>query len=81
MPSPASQHESLARLIQEVNEPLTAIRNAVYLAATCGNEQKIRALLQMADAEVTRIVRLLVLARAEADALAHAAADAQKAAA
>ncbi len=79
MPSPRSQHEMLAQLIQEVNEPLTAIRNAVYLAATCQDGTKCLDLLRLADAEVSRIVRLLTLARAEADALACAAADAQRA--
>lgn len=56
----ASGKQKLVRKLQhEINNPLAAIRNALYLTALRVCDPEARSYLQLADAEVSRIARVL----------------------
>jgi signal transduction histidine kinase len=49
------QHRLIAEVSHQVNSPLAAIRNALYLAAQRTNDTELLRYLQLADEEVTAI--------------------------
>lgn len=62
----------LVELTHRVHSPLAAIRNALYLAGCCTDDPQVHAYLDLADNEVSAIVRALSAARETA---AQGAAD------
>lgn len=77
--SPVPDDSKLAAdLNHQINSPLAAIRNALYLAACRTSDPEIRRYLRLADDEVAAIAAILRDARAESAAsraaLARAAA-------
>jgi signal transduction histidine kinase len=65
------EYELFNELAQEINSPLAAIRNALYLAHSCTRDAEVQRYLQIADQEVALIAQILLLARAEAGVLAQ----------
>jgi len=53
----------VAELSHEINSPLAAIRNALYLVACRTNDEEIHRYLQIADDEVVFVADVLRLAR------------------
>jgi signal transduction histidine kinase len=51
--------ELIGELKHEINSPLAAIRNALYLAAVRVRDPEVRRYLRLADEEVSRIVNVL----------------------
>jgi nitrogen-specific signal transduction histidine kinase len=49
----------LGKLKHEINSPLAAIRNALYLAAVRTDDAELERYLRLADAEVSRISAIL----------------------
>ncbi len=49
----------IGELRHGINNPLAAIRNALYLAATRTEDPEVENYLKLADAEVTRIAEIL----------------------
>ena len=58
----------VADLNHQINSPLAAIRNALYLVAIRCPDPETLQYLRLADAEVAAIARILQTARAEAEA-------------
>ena len=56
-PSSKQQSHLLAEVSHQINSPLAAIRNALYLAAQRSDDPQLLAYLALADDEVTAIVR------------------------
>ena len=51
--------ELIGELKHEINSPLAAIRNALYLAAVRVRDPEVRRYLRLADEEVSRIAQVL----------------------
>jgi signal transduction histidine kinase len=51
--------ELIGELKHEINSPLAAIRNALYLAAVRARDPEVRRYLRLADEEVSRIATVL----------------------
>ena len=51
--------ELIGELKHEINSPLAAIRNALYLAAARVRDPEVRRYLRLADEEVSRITNAL----------------------
>jgi len=51
--------ELIGELKHEINSPLAAIRNALYLAAARARDPEVRRYLKLADEEVSRIANVL----------------------
>lgn len=51
--------EIIGELKHEINNPLAAIRNALYLAAVRSNDPELKWFLELADQEVSRISAVL----------------------
>ena len=51
--------ELLGELKHEINSPLAAIRNALYLAAVRSNDPELKRFLDLADHQVSRISSIL----------------------
>jgi len=51
--------ELIGELKHEINSPLAAIRNALYLAAARVRDPEVRRYLALADEEVSRIAKVL----------------------
>lgn len=51
--------ELIGELKHEINSPLAAIRNALYLAAARSNDPELKLYLDLADHEVSRISAIL----------------------
>jgi signal transduction histidine kinase len=49
------QHRLMAEVSHQINSPLAAIRNALFLAATHTNDPQIKEYLEIADEEVSSI--------------------------
>jgi len=49
------QHRLMAEVSHQINSPLAAIRNALFLAATHTDDPQIREYLEIADEEVSSI--------------------------
>lgn len=58
------KQELVAELCHEINSPLAAIRNALFLVASRSDDPEIRNYLALADHEVTIIADTLRRARA-----------------
>lgn len=54
-----TRQELLGKLKHEINSPLAAIRNALYLAAVRTDDAELERYLKLADAEVSRISAIL----------------------
>lgn len=54
-----SKQELLGKLKHEINSPLAAIRNALYLVAVRTHDPELERYLRLADAEVSRISAIL----------------------
>jgi len=54
-----TRQQLLGKLKQEINNPLAAIRNALYLASVQTDDPEMERLLNLADHEVTRIAAIL----------------------
>jgi signal transduction histidine kinase len=54
-----TKKELIAELKHEINSPLAAIRNALYLAAARTHDSELERFLSLADAEVSRIAAIL----------------------
>jgi signal transduction histidine kinase len=61
------QADPLVEVSHQVNSPLAAIRNALYLAAQRTKDPQIIEYLQIADDEVSSIVRRIKDLRAEVE--------------
>jgi signal transduction histidine kinase len=58
------QEEAVAELNHQINSPLAAIRNALYLiACRCSEDPEVRRYLRLADEEVGSIAEILQAAR------------------
>ncbi len=53
---PLQQFHLLAEVSHQINSPLAAIRNALYLAAQCSDDPQLLEYLAIANEEVTSIV-------------------------
>jgi nitrogen-specific signal transduction histidine kinase len=72
----ASGKQKLVRELQhEINNPLAAIRNALYLTALRVCDPEARRYLQLADAEVSRIAMVLTRAHQVEESKAFMAAS------
>lgn len=54
-----TKQELIGELKHEINSPLAAIRNALYLAAVRSNDPELKRYLELADQEVSRIAAVL----------------------
>ncbi|HET9284153.1 MAG TPA: histidine kinase dimerization/phospho-acceptor domain-containing protein [Candidatus Angelobacter sp.] len=54
-----TKKELIRELKHQINSPLAAIRNALYLAAVRADDPEIERYLKLADNEVSRIARVL----------------------
>lgn len=54
-----TKSELIGELKHEINSPLAAIRNALYLAAVRSNDPELIRYLRLADDEVSRISTIL----------------------
>jgi nitrogen-specific signal transduction histidine kinase len=54
-----TKKELIGKLNHEINSPLAAIRNALYLAAVRTHDPETKRYLRLADAEVSRISAIL----------------------
>jgi nitrogen-specific signal transduction histidine kinase len=54
-----TRQELIGKLKHEINSPLAAIRNALYLAAVRTQDAELERYLRLADAEVSRISAIL----------------------
>ena len=54
-----TKQELIGELKHEINSPLAAIRNALYLAAGRSNDPELKRYLALADHEVSRIAAVL----------------------
>jgi nitrogen-specific signal transduction histidine kinase len=54
-----TKQELVRELNHEIHSPLAAIRNALYLAAIRSSDPATLRYLELADAEISRIVRVL----------------------
>ena len=54
-----SKQELVRELNHEIHSPLAAIRNALYLAAVRSSDPATLRYLELADAEISRIARVL----------------------
>ncbi len=66
-PSSLQQFRLLAEVSHQINSPLAAIRNAIYLAAQRSDDPQLLAYLAMADDEVASIVSRMKDLRADAE--------------
>jgi signal transduction histidine kinase len=57
-----TREDWIGELKHEINSPLAAIRNALYLAAVRAGDPEVERYLKLADEEVSRIARVLNLA-------------------
>jgi len=64
---PLSSQALLEELTHRIHSPLAAIRNALYLAGCRTDDPEVHAYLEIADCEVSAIVRALCAARAAAN--------------
>jgi signal transduction histidine kinase len=55
----SGKEELIGELKHEINSPLAAIRNALYLAAARARDPEVRRYLRLADEEVSRIAKVL----------------------
>jgi nitrogen-specific signal transduction histidine kinase len=55
-----TKQQLIGKLKHEINNPLAAIRNALYLASIQTNDPELERFLKLADAEVSRIATILV---------------------
>lgn len=54
-----SKQELVQELQHEINSPLAAIRNALYLAALRSSDPEVLRYLELAEAEISRIAAVL----------------------
>jgi nitrogen-specific signal transduction histidine kinase len=54
-----TKHELIGELKHAINNPLAAIRNALYLAAVQTSDPEMERYLRLADIEVSRIAAIL----------------------
>ena len=54
-----TKQQLIGELKHEINSPLAAIRNALYLAAARTDDQEIKRYLQLADHEASHISQIL----------------------
>jgi nitrogen-specific signal transduction histidine kinase len=54
-----TRQELIGELKHEINSPLAAIRNALYLASIRSNDAELKHYLRLADDEVSRISAIL----------------------
>jgi nitrogen-specific signal transduction histidine kinase len=55
----STKKELIRELKHQINSPLAAIRNALYLTAVRVSDQEVERYLKLADAEVSRIAAAL----------------------
>jgi len=67
---PQQDPDLLLTIIHLVNDPLTSIRNALYLASCLTKDEELLAYLDLANDEVTRISSSLTQMTGETGALA-----------
>jgi signal transduction histidine kinase len=58
-----AEQKLIAELCHQINSPLAAIRNALYLSATRSHDPKVLRYLTLANAEISSIVGILRQAR------------------
>jgi signal transduction histidine kinase len=54
-----TKQQLIGKLKHEINNPLAAIRNALYLALIQNHDPELECFLKLADAEVSRIANIL----------------------
>ncbi len=69
-PFPTPQ-ELIAELNHQINNPLAAIRNALYLAGSCSQSPELHQYLEIADVEINAIVHALTAARNQIEQAMH----------
>jgi len=58
-----TEQRLIAELCHQINSPLAAIRNAMYLSACRSNDPEVLRYLQLANEEISAIARILREAR------------------
>ena len=74
--SPSDEQNLIAELSHQINSPLAAIRNAIYLAASQTDDPALLRYLEIADEEVTTIVAVLQANRAVIEQMSRPPSDA-----
>jgi signal transduction histidine kinase len=69
----------IAELSHQINNPLTAIRNSLYLASCQTDDPQLLSYLTLADEEITAITNILRAARAVIEEMTEAASQKNRA--
>jgi signal transduction histidine kinase len=77
-PYSSPQAELIAELSHEINSPLAAVRNALYLAGCCHDDPRLQTYLQLAQAELCAIAASLRIARSRIEHMAQEEAAGRK---